>query len=336
MRAPDFWRPGGANHLAARLLMPLAALYGAAGALRGALVDPVRAAVPVICVGNIVAGGAGKTPTALALSRLVRELGGNAHFLTRGYGGHERGPLRVDPKRHDAQAVGDEALLLAAEAPTWLSPDRIKGAAAAAAGGADLIIMDDGLQNPGLAKDLSFVVIDGGFGFGNGRVLPAGPLREPVSRGLAHADAIVLIGPNRTSMADSLGGATVPVFAAELVPGPESLRFRDRPLIAFAGIGRPEKFFETLQAIGALLIERHSFADHHRYTPDEIMRLCDAAGRHGGKPVTTAKDYVRLPPEARLMVDVLSVTLEWRDPMALRALIAPLVERSRHGATHRG
>jgi tetraacyldisaccharide 4'-kinase len=336
MRAPEFWGPGGAHHPAAHALAPFSAIYCAAGALRGALAQPVRAAVPVLCVGNLVAGGAGKTPTALALARLVRELGGDAHFLTRGYGGSERGPLRVDPKRHDARAVGDEALLLAAEAPTWLSPDRVGGAAAAAAGGAGLVIMDDGLQNPSLAKDLSIVVVDGGFGFGNGRVLPAGPLREPVSRGLARADAIVLIGPYRTGMADTLKSAAPPVFAAELVPGPEALRFRDRPLVAFAGIGRPAKFFETLEAIGAALVERHSFPDHHRYTPDEIMRLCEAASRHGGKPVTTAKDYMRLPSEARLMVEVLSVALEWHEPMAMRALITPLVERSRHRAIDRG
>ncbi len=336
MRAPDFWQPSGVDHPAARLLAPLSMAYRAVGALREALIEPARAAVPIICVGNIVAGGAGKTPTALALAQLARELGGTPHFLTRGYGGRERGPLRVEPNRHDAQAVGDEALLLASEAPTWLAPDRVAGATAAVAGGAGLVIMDDGLQNPTLAKDLSFVVIDGGFGFGNGRVLPAGPLREPISRGLARADALVLIGPDRVGIANRIRSATPPLFAAELVPGPEALRLRDQPIVAFAGIGRPAKFFETLEAIGAVLIERHGFADHHRYSPDEIMRLCEAASRHGGRPVTTAKDYVRLPPEARLMVDVLSVDLEWREPMALRALLAPLVERSRHRVADHG
>lgn len=336
MRAPEFWGPSGSRHPAARALAPLGALYAAVGAARRALVEPVRAAVPIICVGNLIAGGAGKTPTALALGRLVRELGGNAHFLTRGYGGRERGPLRVDPKQHDASAVGDEALLLAAQAPTWLSPDRVAGAVAAAAGGAGLVIMDDGLQNPSLAKDLAIVVIDGGFGFGNGHVLPAGPLREPIAQGLARAHAIVLIGPDRVGVRDALKGAGRVILDAELVPGPEALRFRDRPLVAFAGIGRPAKFFETLKAVGGILVERHPFPDHHRYSPDEIMRLCEAASRHGCKPVTTAKDYVRLPQEARLMVEVLSVELEWREPMALRALVAPLIERSRQSAARHG
>lgn len=336
MRAPEFWGPGGAHHPVAMALAPLSVIYRVAGAVREALIEPASASLPIICIGNLVAGGAGKTPTALALARLARELGGKPHFLTRGYGGRARGPLRVDPKRHDAAAVGDEALLLAAEAPTWLSPDRVAGAAAAAAAGAGLVIMDDGLQNPSLAKDLALVVIDGGFGFGNGRVLPAGPLREPVARGLARADAIILIGPDRLRLGETLKSAARPTFAAELVPGPEALRYRDRPVIAFAGIGRPAKFFETLEAIGAVLIERHSFPDHHRYSPDDIMRLCESASRHGGKPVTTAKDYVRLPPEARLMVDVLSVELTWREPMAVRALIAPLIGRARDVAAGHG
>ncbi|MSO69227.1 MAG: tetraacyldisaccharide 4'-kinase [Alphaproteobacteria bacterium] len=336
MRSPEFWGPGGAHHSATLALTPFALIYRGVAAARRALIEPARAAIPIMCVGNLVTGGAGKTPTALALNRLVRELGGNAHFLTRGYGGQAGKPLRVDPERHTAHDVGDEALLLAAEAPTWRSADRVAAAAAAAAGGAGLVIMDDGLQNPSLTKDLSFVVIDGGFGFGNGRVLPAGPLREPVARGLAHVDAIVMIGPDRVGLTDRLKTFARPVFTAELVPGPEALRFRDQPIVAFAGIGRPAKFFETLTATGAVLVERHGFADHHRYTPDEIMRLCEAASHHGNKPVTTTKDYMRLPPEARLMVDVLSVDLEWRDPMALRALIAPLVERSRQRATDHG
>ncbi|MGD9537523.1 MAG: tetraacyldisaccharide 4'-kinase [Alphaproteobacteria bacterium] len=336
MHAPEFWGPKQRCHPAALALSPLSALYDAAGSVRRGLATPERAAVPVICVGNLVAGGAGKTPTALALGRLLRELGATPHFLTRGYGGSARGPLRVEPARHDAEAVGDEALLLAAEAPTWLSPDRVKGAAAAAAGGAGLIVMDDGLQNPSLAKDLSFVVIDGGFGFGNGRVLPAGPLREPVARGLRRAQAVVLIGPDALGLGASLDGKGPPVLFAELAPGPEAFRLRERPIVAFAGIGRPAKFFDTLRTIGAEIVERHAFPDHHRYSEDEIMRLCEAANRHGGKPVTTAKDYMRLGPEARLMVEVLTVSLEWREPEAIRALVMPLVERSRRLAERHG
>jgi tetraacyldisaccharide 4'-kinase len=195
--------------------------------------------------------------------------------------------------------------------------------------------MDDGLQNPSLTKDFAVIVLDGGYGLGNGRVMPAGPLREPLARGLKHADAIVLIGPDRVGVRAALGEPLMPIFAAELVPGPEAIRLREQPVIAFAGIGRPSKFFETLETIGCALIERHAFPDHHRYSPDEIMRLCEAASRHGAKPVTTAKDYVRLPREARLMVDVLTVSLEWREPGALKALLQPLVARAGHGGPRR-
>jgi tetraacyldisaccharide 4'-kinase len=328
MRAPEFWNASGGSHPAALALAPLAAVYAALGRLNAALAGPARAAVPVVCVGNLTVGGAGKTPTALALARLAGALGLAPWFLTRGYGGRARGPLRVDPARHEAGAVGDEALLLAALAPTVVSGDRVAGAAVAAQAGADLVIMDDGLQNPSLAKDLALVVVDGGYGFGNGRVLPAGPLREPVEAGLARADALVLIGPDRLGLGPRLARGAAPVFEAELVPGPEAIRFREREIVAFAGIGRPAKFFATLEAAGAVLIARHAFPDHHRYDADEIMRLCEAASRHNGKPVTTAKDYVRLPPEARLMVDVLTVELEWRDPAAVRRLLAALARRS--------
>lgn len=328
MRAPAFWareRGGGAAALA-----PLSWAHDAAGRLRHGLTKPARAAVPVLCVGNFTAGGAGKTPTVLALARLLAEEGIEAHLLTRGYGGRERGPLRVDPARHDARAVGDEALLLAAAAPTWLARHRPAGAAAAAAAGAPLVVMDDGLQTPSLTKDLSLAVIDGGAGFGNGRLLPAGPLREPLARGLRRADAIVLIGPDRHGALAALGPLEAPVIEAALVPGLEACRLRGRAVVAFAGIGRPGKFFETLAGIGCEVVARYAFADHHRYRPDEIMRIVERASARDAVPVTTEKDYVRLPEEAKPMVRTLSVALEWRDPAEPRALLRPLVARSRH------
>lgn len=327
MRAPEFWSADGRDHWLGRALAPLGALYAGLGRLREELASPVRAGVPIICVGNLVAGGAGKTPTALAILMLLNALGARPHALSRGYGGSARGPLRVDPASHVVSTVGDEALLLAGVAPAWVSADRVAGAKAAVEAGASLIVMDDGLQNPSLTKDLALVVVDGGFGFGNRRLIPAGPLREPIARGLARCQAIVLIGPDTLGLEAELAGSAKPVLAAELVPGPEALRYRERPVVAFAGIGRPAKFFATLEAVGALVVERHPFPDHHRYTDDEIMRLCEAASRQGGyKPVTTMKDYVRLPAEARLMVDVLSVELVWRDESAIRRLLAPLVD----------
>ena len=328
MRAPAFWTAerGG---LAAAALAPLSGLYDAAALARALLVRPARAASPVLCVGNFTAGGAGKTPTVLALAALLAEEGIRPHVLTRGYGGGERGPLRVDPARHDARAVGDEALLLARAAPTWLCRDRPAGAAAAAAAGAPLLLLDDGMQNPGLAKDLCLAVVDGGAGFGNGRVLPAGPLREPLARGLGRTDALVLVGPDRKGALAALGPLEVPVIEAALVPGDEARALSEQPVVAFAGIGRPDKFFETLAESGCRVLARHAFPDHHRYKAREIAAIVAEANERKALPVTTEKDHARLPPEARGQVRTLPVTLAWRDPAALRALLAPLIARCR-------
>ena len=328
MRAPAFWTAerGG---LAAAALAPVSRLYDAAALARAALVRPARAAVPVICVGNFTAGGAGKTPTVLALASLLADDGLRPHVLTRGYGGSERGPLRVDPARHDVRAVGDEALLLARAAPTWLCRDRAAGAAAAAAAGAPLVLMDDGMQNPALAKDLCLAAVDGGAGFGNGRVLPAGPLREPLARGLGRADALVLVGPDRKGALAALGAPAIPVIEAALVPGDEARALKERPVVAFAGIGRPEKFFETLAESGCTVVARHAFPDHHRYKASEIAAIITEANERNALPVTTEKDHARLPPEARGQVRTLPVTLAWREPAEVRALLAPLIARSR-------
>lgn len=328
MRAPAFWTAerGGP---AAAALAPVSRLYDAAALARAALVRPARAAVPVICVGNFTAGGAGKTPTVLALAALLAENGIRLHILTRGYGGSERGPLRVDPARHDARAVGDEALLLARAAPTWLCRDRAAGAAAAAAASAPLVLMDDGMQNPSLAKDLCLAVIDGGAGFGNGRVLPAGPLREPLARGLARAHALVLVGPDRRDALAALGPLPLPVIEATLVPGDEARALKGRSAVAFAGIGRPEKFFETLAESGCTVVARHAFPDHHRYKASEIAAIIAEANERNAVPVTTEKDYARLPPEVRRQVRTLPVTLTWRDPAKIRTLLAPLIARCR-------
>jgi tetraacyldisaccharide 4'-kinase len=329
MRAPEFWRRHGGVWPA--LLAPLAHAYGAAGAARHALTEPMKAPVPVICVGNLVTGGAGKTPVALALGARLKTLGKEVHFLTRGYGGGERGPLRVDPARHGVSEIGDEALLLAARAPTWVARNRVSGAEAAAEDGAGIVVMDDGFQNPALAKDVSLLVIDGGFGFGNGRVIPAGPLREPVETGLGRASAVVLIGEDtsgveeRIAMARARLGRVPPVLGARLAPGANAGEIAGRPVVAFAGIGRPEKFFATLEEIDCLLSGIHAFNDHHLYTSDEVMTICEQAHSLNALPVTTEKDYVRLPASARPMVKALGVELRWSDEAALDAVLAPLL-----------
>lgn len=318
MRAPDFWQSDGPL---ARFLEPFGLAYGAVTAWRLRHVRPQRAPVPVVCVGNVVAGGAGKTPVVLDL---LRRLAG-AHALLRGYGGRERGPLRVDPLRHDHERVGDEALLLAERAPTWVSRDRPAGARAAAADGARCIVMDDGFQNPSLVKDLSLLVVDGATGFGNRRILPAGPLREPLTGALARADAVVIMGPDEAGVAKRLPRG-LPVLHAALVPGPEAARLAGRKVVAFAGIGRPGKFFATLRALGARVMASHPFADHYPYAPADIQPILDEAFQLGALPVTTAKDAVRLPPDQRQQVDVLTVSVAWQD----ETRVDDLLNRVRH------
>ncbi|MGE4278614.1 MAG: tetraacyldisaccharide 4'-kinase [Magnetospirillum sp.] len=318
MQAPDFWRHDG---LLPRLLSPLAGLYAWGGRKKRLGGEGFRAAMPVICVGNIVAGGAGKTPVCLALGAKLAAMGRAPHFLTRGYGGTEAGPRLVDPIRHNAARVGDEALLLAAQGPTWVARHRPDGAVAAAEIGAGTLVMDDGFQNGSLHHDLALVVVDGGYGFGNGRVIPAGPCRENVAEGLARARAVVLMGEDRVGVRSLLAGKTV--LQARLVPGPEAAQLHGAKIAAFAGIGRPAKFFDTLRQCGAHLVTAKAFADHHAYETSEIAEILD----QGLEVWTTAKDAVRVPPELRDQVRVLNVTLAWNDDAAVDELLAGLAWR---------
>ncbi|PWC32620.1 tetraacyldisaccharide 4'-kinase [Azospirillum sp. TSO35-2] len=329
MKTPAFWyQPPG---LASALLAPLGALYGLAGRRRLAGTAPGRVGAPVVCVGNLVAGGAGKTPVGLALIAALRGRGVAVHALTRGHGGREAGPLRVDSQRHTAADVGDEALLLAAAAPCWVARDRLAGARRAVEAGAGVIVMDDGFQNPALHKDLSLVVADGAVGFGNGRLVPAGPLRERVADGLARADALVVLGEDRCGLAAQAGGR--PLLRARLEPDPQAAAaLAGRDVLAFAGIGRPEKFFATLESLGARLVERVPFADHHPYRPAEIAALIDRAAARGAVPVTTAKDAVRLAPALRARVAMLPVAVRWEEEGAVEALLDRLcLKGSHHG-----
>ncbi len=323
MRTPGFWyRPPG---LKARLLSPLGGVYGAVGRLRHRRARPEAAGVPVVCIGNLTVGGAGKTPLAIAVARRLAAAGLAPQFLTRGYGGRLPGPLQVDLGRHDADDVGDEALLLAAHFPTWRSPDRVAGARAAVAAGAGALVMDDGFQNPYLAKDVSLLALDGAGGLGNGRLVPAGPLRERPQDGLARADAAVLVGEDAQGLRRWLAAAApgLPVLRARLEPEPSARQFRGVSVVAFAGIARPARFYRTLERIGARIVARFSYDDHHRYTPDELMQMADLADAAGALLVTTAKDYARLPDEARALVRVLAVSVVWADEAALDRVLAP-------------
>ncbi|KAA0688410.1 tetraacyldisaccharide 4'-kinase [Azospirillum brasilense] len=335
MRTPGFWYGSGGAAGAALgwALAPLGALYGLAGRLRMASGQAERAAAPVLCVGNLVAGGAGKTPVCIAVAEALRARGVAPAFLTRGHGGRERGPLAVDLGTHNSAAVGDEALLLAAHAPCWVARDRAAGARAAVAAGASVLVMDDGFQNPGLAKDLSLIVVDGAVGFGNGHLVPAGPLREPVARGLARAGAVVVLGEDRAGVERRVAGA-LPVLHARLEPVEDARALAGQAVLAFAGIGRPEKFFATLEALGARVVERRPFADHHPYRPEEVMALVDRASALGALPVTTVKDAVRLPDPLRALVRAVPVRAVWREPAALDRLLAPLLIGLPTGVPH--
>lgn len=317
MRAPGYWDSQG---LLPSLLTPAAALYNIIATMRRRRVQPWRAPVPVICIGNLVAGGAGKTPVARSVCARLADKGHQTHLVSSGYGGRETGPLHVNPNRHGSLDVGDEALLLAATAPTWIARDRAAGARAAIEAGAQAIVLDDGFQNPALENDLSLLVVDGAYGFGNGRLIPAGPLREPVNEGLARADAVVLMGADRVNIAKVLP-KSLPILTAHLKPCGGIAEVAGKSVVAFAGIGRPEKFFETLEDLDCELLGRHQFADHHHYREHEIMVLADKADKLDALLVTTAKDYVRLPDHLRAVVSFVEIEVEWESARDLDKLL---------------
>jgi tetraacyldisaccharide 4'-kinase len=299
LRAPAFWQETG---IASALLAPVAGLYGWAAAAR--MRRPGSSAgVPVICVGNPTLGGGGKTPAALAIGRFLLAAGERPFFLSRGYGGRARGPLVVDPERHGAREVGDEPLLLARIAPTVVARARPAGAALAREHGASVIVMDDGFQNPSLAKDFAVLVLDGRRGIGNARVFPAGPLRAPLEIQLERAQALIAVGEiaaaaSVLAKAEALG---IPVFRGRLEPYAQALAaLAGKDVLAFAGIADPQKFFATLADRAIRIGARRAFADHHRYRAKDVARLLAEADRHGLVPVTTEKDLARISGDPRI------------------------------------
>jgi tetraacyldisaccharide 4'-kinase len=322
VRAPDFWAPGpcsGPGKLARIALAPIGCVYGALTTSRATRPAASKAPVPVICVGNAVMGGAGKTQVCIDLVHRLGGTGRAPHVLSRGYGGQLSGPRRVDTQKHHASDVGDEALLLAKHAPTWIGADRTGTAQAATDAGAGLLIMDDGFQNPALHRDVNLLVIDGGYGFGNGLVFPAGPLRERAENAFARAHAVCIIGKPGPHMPATPNH--IPVFEAAITPAPGAASLTGRKVVAFAGIGRPEKFFETLRGAGADIVKAVSFADHHVFGAGELDAILKDAEAADAAVLTTEKDHVRLAPAYRTRIQPFAVTLAWADGDALQRFI---------------
>jgi tetraacyldisaccharide 4'-kinase len=337
MREPAFWhRP---RSFKSHLLRPLGALYGAVTALRMQR-KGLEAGVPVVCVGNYHLGGAGKTPTVLALAKILGDLGERPVVLSRGYGGERRGPLMVDPDKHSAREVGDEPLMLASHLPVVVARERVDGVALAKSRLASVILMDDGFQNPALVKDAALIVIDSERGIGNGLVFPAGPLRAPLTPQLVRTDALVVIGTGTAAkaVAAAVAAAGKPVLAAHLEPDAAAVaRLQHKRVLAFAGIGDPARFFRTLQASGIEVAQQKAFADHHRFSVGEIEALVTDAKREGLILVTTEKDLVRLSGDAELSalareIVPFPVTLQFDDAASLKAFLADRLFKARENA----
>ncbi len=313
MKTPSFWKD---KNLASLLLSPIGCLYMSATFLRLKLKKAKKVEKKVICIGNITAGGTGKTPVSLAIAAMLQQMGKNPFFVSRGYGGKAQDIL-VDIKKDKAEVVGDEPLLLAQRAPVVINADRYKAAQKAIENGADIIVMDDGFQNPGLYKDISFLVFDGEFGIGNGFGVPAGPMRESFSQGLKRAQAVIIIGEDKHNIAAKL--SALPVFYAKVVNEP--INPQHKKAIAFAGIGRPQKFYNSLKQCGVEIVETIDFPDHHQYSKDELENLILRAKEKKAQLYTTTKDYVKIPQELRPHFNVLQIKIKWQDEKSLETFL---------------
>ena len=327
MRPPNFWFAK--THSFFSLLMePISWSYGLVHKSRYKRTKPWSAPIPVICIGNLLVGGQGKTPVAISIGQFLTNKGIKIHFLSRGYGGVIKGPIRVNLSKHTSNDVGDEPLLLAQECETWVSSNRALGIQSAYQGGAEVIITDDGFQDPSINKDLSIIVIDGEVGFGNGRLLPSGPLRENIYFGLSRAQAVVIIGNDHFNIKEKLNeflsnqqNNTLKIFEATIIPKTNIEKLKNKRLYAFSGIGRPKKFFDTLERIGSCVIAKINFKDHHQFSQREVKNLVKSAKKQEALLVTTSKDYARLSNDQKKHVTEILVKIKWKNINDLKILL---------------
>lgn len=312
MKTPDFWH---SNSTIAKFLAPLGWIYGTLTQLRIKTHKSPKVTVPVICIGNITVGGSGKTPVSLSIARMLETEMFHPFFVTRGYGGKLQNVM-VNNRKHTAYEVGDEPLLLSKQAPVVVNANRYKGALTAIEEGADLIIMDDGFQNPSLYKDLSFLVFDGNYGIGNGKIIPAGPLRETFENGIKRADALIILGKDKHDLQER---SNLPVFWGHTEVIQTTVTKKD--VLAFAGIGHPQKFYHSLQSHGLNVVEKMDFPDHHFYSKKELEQLIAKAEKLNADIYTTAKDFVKIPTSMQKYFNVLEIAVVWDEPEKLLSFI---------------
>ncbi|MBQ8465956.1 MAG: tetraacyldisaccharide 4'-kinase [Alphaproteobacteria bacterium] len=318
MRTPSFWQK---NNWISKLLTPLGELYALGTRIRLKTKKTHKVKIPVICIGNLTAGGTGKTPTAISLAVLLQNAGLYPNFLSRGYHGTVQN-VQVNCTTHTPQQVGDEPLLLARIAPTFINADRYQGALMAQHNQAECILMDDGFQNPSLYKDLSFIVIDGTIGFGNGKCIPAGPLREHITDGLKRAQAALIIGDDNFNLSTSLN---IPCFKGKIIP--ELPDLQNNRVVAFAGIGRPQKFYTSLNELGIEIVKTFDFPDHHYYSEDELNTVLTEAELLNAEAITTTKDFVKIPPALQSRFKVLEIRMQWEDSEKLKNFILSYIRK---------
>lgn len=313
MKTPKHWQTK--NFLSLLLFLP-SCLYALATKLRIKYITPKKVKVPVICIGNLTAGGSGKTPVSISIAHILKQAGKKPYFISRGYGGN-LSDVEVDINLHSPMEVGDEPLLLVKEAPVIVNHDRYEGAQKAINEGADIIIMDDGFQNPSLHKDKSFLVIDGNIGLGNMFPIPAGPMREFYSQGKKRADAVIILGEDKTNIADKF--SDLPIFYGDIIP--QAPQTENKNIIAFAGIGRPQKFYDSLKNCGLNITKTFDFPDHYLYKSDDIKKIIKTAEDMGCEIFTTSKDFVKIPTLYKSKIKVLEITIKWQNEKKLKEFI---------------